>query len=278
MRWGVALCALSVAVAMLARGVAAQEADEDDDNPPATTSKPSFWGSLLGPSEPSRPPFDVLTGGMPNRLLYFSGVEVQRWSLAAYAGAQWAPARIDRDGFILRMVMSDSIERYTTRMQSYDTNIVRVAIMPGYRFSRGKVEIQVFGGLGIEGDLLLVDRRADRLRAKVGPRIGADVWWEPSRLLMLQYSISGTTIDNAVSMRAAAGWRLFDRFWIGPETTASGDDFSRQYRVGAHFTGLRSDEYEWSVGAGHVWDSYRREGVYGRISVVIRPRRTLHLD
>lgn len=278
MRWGVALCALCVAVAMLARGATAQDADEDDDDPPAATSKPSFWASLLEPEEPSPPPFDFLTGGMPDRMLYFSGVEMQRWSLAAYAGAQWAPARIDRDGFILRMVMSDSIERYTTRTRRYDTDILRVAIMPGYKFSRGKVEMQVFAGLGIEGDLLLVDRRANRLRGKFGPRLGADLWWEPTRLLMLQYSISGTTIDNAISMRAAAGWRLFDRFWVGPEVTASGDDFSRQYRVGAHLTGLRSDEYEWSVAAGQVWDSYRREGVYGRISVVVRPARLLHLD
>jgi hypothetical protein len=278
MRWGVALCVLSVAVAMLARGATAQDADEDDDDPPAAAPKPSFWASLLEPDEPSRPPFDFLTGGMPDRMLYFSGVEMQRWSLAAYAGAQWAPARIDREGFILRMVMSDSIERYVTRAHHYDTQILRGATMPGYKWSRDKFELQILAGVGIEVDGKLTDRSAAAWRVKLGAQVAADLWWEPSRAWMLQTSFAATTIDNGFSTRAAAGWRLFDRFWIGPELAASQDYFSRQYRLGAHLTGLRTDEYEWSVAAGQVWDSYQREGIYGRISVVVRPARTLHLD
>jgi hypothetical protein len=276
MRWGVALCVLTVAVALLARGATAQDADEDD--PPAATAKPSFWASLLEPDEPSRPPFDFLTGGMPDRMLYFSGVEMQRWSLAAYAGAQWAPARIDRDGFILRMVLSDSLDRFATRTHRYDTQILRGALMPGYKLSYGKFELQVLAGVGTEVDAKLMDRSAAAWRVKLGAQITADMWWEPSRAWMLQASFSATTIDNGFSTRAAAGWRLFDRFWIGPELAASQDYFSRQYRLGAHLTGLRTDEYEWSVAAGQVWDSYQREGIYGRISVVIRPARTLHLD
>lgn len=205
MRWGVAWYVVCVAVAMLARGAAAQDAEEDDDDPPAVTAKPSFWASLLEPHEPSRPPFDFLTGGMPDRMLYLSGVEMQRWSLAAYAGAQWAPARIDRDGFILRMVLSDSVNRFTTPTHCYDTQILRGTLMPGYKLSHDKFELQVLAGVGTEIDAELTDRSAAAWRLKLGAQITADLWWEPSRAWMLQASFSATTIDNGFNSRAAAG-------------------------------------------------------------------------
>ena len=176
------------------------------------------------------------------------------------------------------MLMTDSLSRFTTPKHRYDTQILRGAVMPGYRLSSGKFELQLLAGFGAEVDTKSANGGAASWRVKLGPQIAADVWWEPSRAWMLQASLSATTIDNGFSARAAAGWRLFERFWIGPEFTFSHDLFRRQHRFGAHLTGLRSDEYEWSIAAGHVRDSYDRQGVYGRIGVVIRPARTLHLD
>ncbi|CAN5270923.1 hypothetical protein BH11PSE4_BH11PSE4_44390 [soil metagenome] len=278
MRIVVALRLWCIAVAMAACAAAAQEADDNDAEPAAVAQNASFWTSLLTPTITATPSFDFLTGGMPDRMLYFSGIELQRWSLGAYAGAQWAPGRIDREGFILRMVMSDSIERFTAPNHRYDTQIFRGTVMPGYKFSHNKFELQVLGGIGSEIDAKSADRAAATWRVKIGAQVAADLWWEPMHALMLQTSISATTIDSGYSTRVAAGWRLFERFWIGPELTASQDYFSRQTRVGAHLTGLRTNQVEWSVAAGRVWDSYAREGVYGRIGVVIRPARPMHLD
>ena len=72
------------------------------------------------------------------------------------------------------------------------------------------------------------------------------------------------------SARAAAGWRLFDRFWIGPEVSVSTDRFSTQYRIGTHLTGFKTGMLEWSVGAGLVEDSFDRSGIYGRVSALFR--------
>jgi hypothetical protein len=278
MRISVTLRIAFLAAALAACGAAAQEVNDDDAEPAAASQNASVWASLLTPTITVTPSFDFLTGGMPDRMLYFSGIEMQRWSLGAYAGAQWAPGRIDREGFILRMVMSDSIERFTTPNHRYDAQILRGAIMPGYKFSRGKFELQLLGGIGSEVDAKSTDRSAAAWRVKIGGQVSADLWWEPTHLLMLQASATATTIDSGFSTRVAAGWRLFERSWIGPEFAASHDYFSRQTRVGAHLTGLRTDEVEWSIAAGRVWDSFAREGVYGRIGVVIRPARSMHLD
>jgi Cellulose biosynthesis protein BcsS len=278
MRAGVALRIALVAAGLAACGAAAQEADDDDAEPGTTSQNASFFASLLDPAITATPSFDFLTRGMPDRMFYFTGIELQRWSLGAYAGAQWAPARIDREGFILRMLASDSIEHFTTPAHRTNSQIMRAAIMPGYKFSRDKADLQLLGGGAAEVDAKSTDGAAAKWRVKVGAQVSADLWWEPTHLLMLQTSISATTIDSGFSARAAVGWRLFHRFWVGPEVTASRDYFSSQYRVGAHLTGLRTDQYEWSIAGGGVWDSYQREGIYARIGIVMRPARPMHLD
>ena len=68
----------------------------------------------------------------------------------------------------------------------------------------------------------------------------------------------------------AGGWRAFETGWVGPEIAMSSDRFSEQYRVGAHLTGLRTGAFEWSLAARYVQDSFRRTGMYGRISVLAR--------
>lgn len=275
MRVGGALRVLCMAATamVLSDQVFAEGADDDADDIASGAPSLPAWTSLFDLDSGRKPAFDFLTGGMPDRLLYFTGVEMQRWSLGAYAGMQWAPAQLDNDGFILRLLLSNSIERYATPIHRFDTQIGRAFVMPGYAFKRGDLSVQMLAGIDLDAELLVVDRRPTKLRGRLGARFTTDLWWEPTRALLLQYSLSGTMIDNGISMRAAAGWRVFDRFWIGPEVLASSDDYSRQYRIGAHLTGFHTGTYEWSIAAGHVEDSLQRHGIYGRVGVVVRPQR-----
>ncbi|MDB5566239.1 MAG: Cellulose biosynthesis protein BcsS [Tardiphaga sp.] len=277
MRWGLTLRALCIAAAVTACGInhaLAQQADDQEEEETSTVEKKaSGWSVLFDPVISKKPAFDFLTGGMPDRLLYFTGLDIWRCGFGGYAGMQWAPKGINKDGFILRLFASESLERYTTTRRRYETQIFRGSVMPGIRFKRGNFEMQLLGGLDVEADYLLINRRLAALRSRIGARFTTDIWWEPTRSLMLQYSLSGTMIDDGINTRVAAGWRLFDRFWIGPEASLSSDFFGQQYRIGAHLTGLRTGDYEWSIAAGHVQDSFQREGIYGRLGITVRPPR-----
>jgi hypothetical protein len=275
MRWGLALRALCVAAAAYSCGVAsAQDVGEIDTTIEPASGSSSFWSSLFDTRIKKRRAFDFLSGGMPDRLMYFGGVDASHWSLGAYLGLQWAPAGLNKDGFILRFFLSENLERYTTGTRSDYTQISRAAILPGYLIRSGNLEVQLLAGLDMEADYFYHDQRRSRLRAMLGARGTMDVWWEPTRELMLQYAISGTTIDTGYTTRIAAGWRLFDLFWIGPEAALSNDYFSQQTRIGGHLTGLRTGPYEWSFAAGHVRDNFERQGVYARFGMVMRPPRT----
>lgn len=279
MRWRGIAQALGVAAAIIALGSGSaagqSRPDRDDswdtDDAPATDATSSPFAALTAAVSP--PSFDLLTGGLPDRIMYFAGFDLWRCGLAGYTGMQWAPGRLDRDGFILRLIMSDGLERLNADGRRYQTHIFRSAIMPGYKFKRGNLEVQLLAGVDFELDVLAIDGRQTWKRNVFGARVTTDLWWEPTEAIMAQASFSASTIDSATSMRVAAGWRVMDRFWIGPEVLASSDHFSRQHRVGAHLTGLRTGAFEWSIAAGYVGDSFSRSGAYARLGMLMRPDR-----
>ncbi len=215
---------------------------------------------------------DSLAGGSsPERFLFYGGFDIWRFGYAGYAGAQWSPDGLNTDGFVLGAFLSNGVERYDSGASHYRTTILRAAILPGWRFKRGNLEVKVFAGADFERD----DYSAVAIGARsyanhFGARVATDLWWEPTPTMMVTSSMAVTTIASGYAARAAAGWRVFNVCWAGPEISISADRFSEQYRIGAHITAARTAMLEWSLGAGYVRDSFRRDGVYGRIGVPTR--------
>jgi hypothetical protein len=278
MRWKQLFRAACLAAAITGgafglRSVAARDMDDFDVQIiPAENS--SFWSTLFDTRiSIQRPSFDFLSGGMPDRLIYHAGLDVTSWSVSAHGVVQWAANGFDKDGFIMRFFVSEGFERYTDGYRNFDTQITRGHILPGYLFHIGGLELQVLAGIDGEADLLFIDNAPKKWRSNIGVRGTVDAWWEPTRFVMLQSALSATTIDNGYNTRVAAGWRLYDWFWVGPEAALSNDFFSQQTRIGAHITGLRTGQFEWSAAAGHVHDNFQREGLYARFGLTIRPLR-----
>jgi hypothetical protein len=250
MRWSGALRACCVAAALLACGSRA----------------------LAQALEPDTPPSDGLSGGTKiERVLLYAGFDIWRFGRAGYGGFYWAPAGLNNDGFITRLFVSGGAERYDAGSKRFNTNIIRAAPLVGWRLSQGTLELKVFAGPELENRVLTPDIPAAEYRGThIGARFATELWWEPMPDIMLTSALSASTNATSHSARAAAGWRVLDQFWAGPEISASADVFSQQYRVGAHLTGFRFDALEWSAAVGYVTDSYHRSGVYGRIGVLTR--------
>jgi hypothetical protein len=222
--------------------------------------------------DPDTPQPDGLSGGAKvERVLLYAGFDVWRAGRSGYGGFYWAPDGLNNDGFIARLFVSDGVERYDTGAKRFNTTIVRVAPLAGRRFKQGDFEIKFFAGPELENRVLTPDIATANFRGtKFGARVATESWWEPMPELMLASAFSASTNAASHSARAAAGWRMFDRFWTGPEISASRDESSTQVRIGAHLTGLRTADLEWSAAAGYVQDSFHRSGVYGRIGVLTR--------
>ena len=245
------VCAFGVAVAAVVGG-----------SPPA----------IADPVTDPLPAASQLTGGAyPEKFLYFSGFDLWRGGGSFYGGLQWAPGGLNADGFILKVLLAEGTYRYLAGSTDIRGTGLLASFLPGWRIKRGDIEIKLFAGLDLQNHRFAPDDPGNRLRGNhAGLRVGADLWWEPTPNVMLASSVSGSTIGTNFSIRGAAGWRVEDRFWAGPEVETSGDQVYRQYRIGAHVTSLKWSAFEWSLGAGYVEDNSHRSGLYGRISVLTR--------
>jgi hypothetical protein len=204
--------------------------------------------------------------------LYFSGADIWRDGGFLHGGLLWSPEGIEREGFTLKAFVGGG--RY--RSHSFGAvdvtgRAVSVFVMPGWRFKRGSLEATVFAGLDAQYHQLSPDDPSARLRGgKLGLRGAFDLWYEPSANTMLAADASVSTVGSTYSARSAAGWHIPDWFYVGPEAQVFVCDDFRQYRLGLHLTGFKTIASEWAVAVGQAWDSNRRSGAYGRISVVMR--------
>lgn len=189
-----------------------------------------------------------------------------------HAGLLWSPGGLEREGFTLKLLGGGGTYRYLAGGVAVTGTQVLGAVMPGWRLKLDRLEITAYGGLDLQDHRLRPDDPGNALRGThAGLRAGADVWYEPlPATLMLAANVSASTVGPSYWTRLAAGGRLLDLVWLGPEAQALGGPTYRQWRLGLHGTAYRAGDYEWSAGAGFARDSDRRNGFYARLGVLTR--------
>src|SRR5262245_29980411 len=209
------------------------------------------------------------------RFLLFSSTDLWRHGGFAHGGLVWSPGGIDNDGFALKLMLGGGTYRYISGALG-DTEVsgrlLAAAILPGWRFVRGKLFITVYGGLDLQDHKLTPDDPSAGLRGSyAGLRGNVEIWYEPTSLTMVAAHGSVSTIGASYNARVALGWKVFDRYYLGPEVQgfAAGDNY-HQFRAGMHVTGLRTEMFEWSGGLGWATDSDNRGGLYGRAGLLMR--------
>ncbi len=208
------------------------------------------------------------------RFLLFSGADLWRDGRFMHGGVLWSPGGLDHDGFTLQAVISGGQYRY----QSGALNNAQVIgtekelqLLPGWRFKRETLELKVFAGLDIKNDVTAPDDPSNRLHGtSAGARVAANLWYEPTPATMLAADASLTTIATGYSARAAYGWKLRDWFYLGPEAQTFACTGYSALRLGAHVTGLKTGQFEWSAAAGWSEDSDRLSGLYLRLGILTR--------
>lgn len=206
-------------------------------------------------------------------LLVFSGSDMWRHGSFAHVGVLWSPDGLHAPGFTLKLLGNGGL--YQSQVapplpQSGGAQLL-AAVLPGWRFKMERLELTVAAGIDLQHHRLWPDDPDSRYRgAHLGLRVGADLWYEPTPELMAAVNVSATSIGPSYWSRAAAGLRLFDAVWLGPELHLLGDPTYQQVRIGAHATALSLFGYEWSAGAGYVGDSDHRRGPYIRFGLLAR--------
>ena len=221
---------------------------------------------------------DIDLGGR-ERVLFFNGADLWRHGAFTHGGALLSARGLDEDGFVFKIAFGSGIYRYHSGALGGEVTgrQFTASALPGWRFKRGRFTLTGFAGLEIQQHRLSPNDPESKLRGtKAGLRGGFELWYEPTRATMIAADLSATTIGPSHSGRLAFGWRLFDRFYFGPEIAGfTYDDNYRQLRLGLHLTGLRLapfnlGPFEWTLGAGWARDSDDRESLYARFGMILR--------
>lgn len=206
-------------------------------------------------------------------LLFFAGTDLWRQGSFSFTGGLWSPAGIDREGFTFKLLLgAGSYQYFSDALGEVTGRQFTGFAMPGYRFVRDKLFVTVFAGVDVQYHVFSPNDPGNKLLGThAGIRGAVELWYEPTPLSMIAADASFSSVGASYSARVALGWRMFDKFFIGPEMGgfANGDDY-RQFRAGIHLTGFRSGAVEWSLAGGWLVDSSDREGFYGRLNLITR--------
>ena len=208
-----------------------------------------------------------------SHLILFSGRDVWRNGAFMHGGLLMAPGSIDRDGLLLKVLMSGGLYRYNSvnlggeRVIGAETTI---QVLPGFQVQRGKLTAKFFFGFDAEEHRLWPDDPSNNLRGHMwGMRAATDLWYEPTEKTMATFDASLSTIATNYSARAAFGHRVIDdQFYFGPEIAYFASEGYRHFRLGGHLTGLKTDTSQWSAAGGWARDSDGHSSPYVRLGLM----------
>lgn len=213
-------------------------------------------------------------GGLDDRsFLLFTGTDIWRYGDFLYGGFLWSPKGLDRDGFTFKMLLDGGAYSYVSGalQQTVNGTKLSAAALPGWRFTRGALNVTVFAGPVVQDYRLTPNDPGSRLHGLyVGGETGVDIWYQPTANTMAAFNGAVSSIGPTGFAREAVGVRVFDRAFVGPEIEQIWCADFEEIELGAHLTGLRFNSVEWSMASGFALTSDQRSGPYLRLGVNAR--------
>ena len=210
------------------------------------------------------------------RAILFSGRDIWRNGVFSHSGLLFAPGGIDNDGLLLKLMISGGVYRYSSDFVFGRTVIgveTAAQVLPGWRIKRGDLELKFFFGLEFQKHRLWPDDASNILNGGTfGLRMAIDLWYQPTPNTMLAFDGSISSIATSHAARAAVGELVFDdQMYFGPEIAFFASTGYRHFRLGAHFTAMKTgSNVEWVAAGGWAQDSDRRSSPYVRLGLVKR--------
>ncbi|NGM34380.1 cellulose biosynthesis protein BcsS [Methylobacterium sp. DB0501] len=140
------------------------------------------------------------------------------------------------------------------------------SVMAGYEWVWRDAALAGFIGFNARSNQLSIpDPGNPVVGTGLGLRVAANFYANPTDRTMVSAYGSYSTKFNAYYSRLRVGYMVADGVYIGPEALFLGDDFFRQYRIGAHLSGVKFGPVQMSLAAGYVQDRVQGSGYYSSI-------------
>jgi hypothetical protein len=144
--------------------------------------------------------------------------------------------------------------------------------MIGYQWTLDRVFVAGFIGPEVDAQQPVTIGEIPRLsHPRLGLRIQGELWAHPTENTLLTATVVAGTARGHLWGRTAFGYRIWSDVFIGPEASLSMTETYREWRVGAHVTGLQLGRFTFGLSGG--WrgeDDSPHHGAYVNILGYVR--------
>lgn len=209
---------------------------------------------------------DTLTAD-PRRAVIFASMEAGPVSAFASAGFKLAlSGPLDASGFRLMGKLGTGHDRRTDAGQRREILTPDIMGVAGYEWKLGTTYLALYGGLEADARIAARNLAIDR-PLRLGPRLQADLWSNPTPQTMIQVSANLGGGHFHVWSRAAAGWNILDQAYLGPEIELYRERHYTKLRYGLHLTGVKILGTQMRISGGWQRAGHRERGVYASLNL-----------
>ena len=160
--------------------------------------------------------------------------------------------------------------------QPEGTHVIRHAVhgsaLLGYQWLRDGLVVAALAGPEVDGERSS-DQSAPRdTKPQLGARLHGEIWAHPTANTLLTTTvIVGTARTAHLWGRASAGYAFWDGVFLGPEVSVYTTDTYREWRFGAHITGVTLGRFNLRLSGGWRGEEETGDrGAYVGLSAYIR--------
>jgi Cellulose biosynthesis protein BcsS len=178
---------------------------------------------------------------------------------------------LDRDGFIAMSAAGagGAPERDPVGFGSIFRPTAQAYAMLGYQWMLGPVTVSALAGpeLDAETDSPNAWRSA---RTRFGLRGHAELWAHPTPQTLATATLIAGSARGHVWSRISGGYAFWRGVFIGPEASFYASDDYREWRLGAHVTGLKWGRFNFRLSGGFFQANDDHNGAYFGLTGYVR--------
>jgi len=218
----------------------------------------------------------LFVSGTDLKTVLFGSLDAGRSSFITLGAKQTLSGPLDRSGFVSLAAVGYG---GTPARADFETNsnvvvrpTVQASAMIGYQWTLDRVFVAGFIGPEVDAQQPVTIGEIPRLsHPRLGLRIQGELWANPTENTLLTATVVGGTARGHLWGRTAFGCQIWNDVFIGPEASLSMAETYREWRVGAHVTGLQLGRFTFGLSGG--WrgeDDSPHHGAYVNILGYVR--------
>jgi hypothetical protein len=137
----------------------------------------------------------------------------------------------------------------------------QTSVLVGHQWNQNGLFVAAFIGPEIHHEQLTIAGRVYRFsQPRYGVRGQFELWANPTENTLLTATVVPSTAQGSLWARASAGMRMVGKLFAGPEVAAYATEGYREFKIGAHLTGLQFGLVQGRVSAGWMTTDEKRPG------------------